>query len=432
VSTDGFQKGGPDPAGVQTSSGTVSILKPTGATNVVAAFLSSGGVQGVFPNRAPATTLDADPVSFSYKSVTSKFENHLADVTTIVRDFMDSPPSGAQETRPLSGSKFEIPITYESTTIGSAGNTYPQYSSGLALTVVFENPTLASDTSVMVYFGQAASDSQQTQFAFDPLAANASGSSLSLAIAWSAAQSNEVSIVYASNEATPGTVSSDSGNFTLITQTAGRYDDTDEPSRGYLTVGGVGDSVANPGAEDTRDTDDELYNVDSLLTAGTEKITLETNNPSGDDNFFQAVLFLPFGVEAPAGSYAVTYDSQGGSAVADGFFTVGGSVTFPIAPTRQGFVFDGWSTAALGGTVLSGQSYAPGVSAPITLYAQWTPNQIAASGESTSAPGVALGATLAATGVSWGTPLVLVGLSLAVGVVLLFGSSQLRRAPRHK
>jgi uncharacterized repeat protein (TIGR02543 family) len=66
----------------------------------------------------------------------------------------------------------------------------------------------------------------------------------------------------------------------------------------------------------------------------------------------------------------VTFDSQGGTAVADGSFCTGGSVSAPVAPTRTGYVFDGWS-ATVGGVAVS-FPYAPGVSANVTLYALWT------------------------------------------------------------
>jgi uncharacterized repeat protein (TIGR02543 family)/LPXTG-motif cell wall-anchored protein len=71
-------------------------------------------------------------------------------------------------------------------------------------------------------------------------------------------------------------------------------------------------------------------------------------------------------------SYTVAYDTQGGSAVTAGSYTIGSSVTLPAAPTRSGFTFAGWFTATTGGTAL-GTSYSPPSTGNITLYAQWTP-----------------------------------------------------------
>ncbi len=65
----------------------------------------------------------------------------------------------------------------------------------------------------------------------------------------------------------------------------------------------------------------------------------------------------------------VTFDSKSGSAVADGVFSSGGTVTEPTAPTRSGYTFVGWS-ATDGGNVVT-FPHAPGVVTDITLYAKW-------------------------------------------------------------
>ena len=78
--------------------------------------------------------------------------------------------------------------------------------------------------------------------------------------------------------------------------------------------------------------------------------------------------------------YNVTYNSNGGSAVAAAEF--GGSISAaPTAPTRAGYTFDGWS-ATDGGDVIS-FPYTPTASGDITLYAKWTAN---ASQTTTQAP----------------------------------------------
>jgi uncharacterized repeat protein (TIGR02543 family)/LPXTG-motif cell wall-anchored protein len=90
--------------------------------------------------------------------------------------------------------------------------------------------------------------------------------------------------------------------------------------------------------------------------------------------------------------YTVTYDTQGGSTVTAGSYTIASSVTLPTAPTRSGFTFAGWFTATTGGTAL-GTTYSPPSTGNITLYAQWNP----------VAPTTAPGAALATTGanVEW-------------------------------
>jgi uncharacterized repeat protein (TIGR02543 family) len=70
-------------------------------------------------------------------------------------------------------------------------------------------------------------------------------------------------------------------------------------------------------------------------------------------------------------TYAVTYDVDGGSAVAEGSFNSGGAVTLPAAPTKTGFTFEGWFEGASGGVALV-SGFLPSVTVPITVYAQWT------------------------------------------------------------
>ena len=73
-----------------------------------------------------------------------------------------------------------------------------------------------------------------------------------------------------------------------------------------------------------------------------------------------------------ANALIVTYDSQGGSSVANGSTTSGGSISSsPGNPTRTGYSFDGWFVASSGGTPIS-FSYSHGQTSNFTLYAQWT------------------------------------------------------------
>jgi uncharacterized repeat protein (TIGR02543 family) len=73
-----------------------------------------------------------------------------------------------------------------------------------------------------------------------------------------------------------------------------------------------------------------------------------------------------------AATLTVTYDSQSGSAVSSGSTTIGGSISLsPGTPTRSGYTFNGWFTAASGGSAIS-FAYVHGQTANFTLYAQWT------------------------------------------------------------
>jgi uncharacterized repeat protein (TIGR02543 family) len=79
------------------------------------------------------------------------------------------------------------------------------------------------------------------------------------------------------------------------------------------------------------------------------------------------------GLIVVAGSFAVTYNSNGGSAIASGIFLRGGNVVAaPSAPTRSGYTFKGWSDTN-GGTAIT-FPYTPGVNEDITLYSSWVRN----------------------------------------------------------
>ena len=72
----------------------------------------------------------------------------------------------------------------------------------------------------------------------------------------------------------------------------------------------------------------------------------------------------------------ITYDTQGGSDVADGdaTTTTGGTINaLPSDPTRDGYTFTGWYTASSGGTEITTEA-AHNQTADFTLYAQWTAN----------------------------------------------------------
>lgn len=78
-------------------------------------------------------------------------------------------------------------------------------------------------------------------------------------------------------------------------------------------------------------------------------------------------------------SISVIFDTRGGSIIPNGVTINGGSVTDPGSPTRDGFTFTGWNTAANGtGTAIT-FPYHHTNSSDFTLYAQWRANSTVAS-----------------------------------------------------
>jgi hypothetical protein len=99
-------------------------------------------------------------------------------------------------------------------------------------------------------------------------------------------------------------------NGRRLTSSAGGQDDGGSFNGGLITVGGIGDDPANPvdpnaGPNGDPRQDDELYNLalgngansNPFLSTGMTSFTVNTNNPSGDDNIF----FLGLDVTARGG-----------------------------------------------------------------------------------------------------------------------------------
>lgn len=446
ASTDGFSSYDTnDPAH---TAGTLQILKPTGAQTVIRAFLtSSSGDNGNAISAAPTAALGGANVTWGTRNHAGKFTNYIADVTQTVQDFYLTNPNGSNETAPWSGTTVNIPVVYDATTKTSDPGT-PNYSTGVALTVIFGNPSMTTDASVVMYFGSTRTAGQDFVLSFAGLASTPpAGSWLSLGIGWSqGGGSGQYTTVKAHNNL--------NSTFTNLSGSAGGCDDTviascSNSRDGLLTVGGVGDSTANPTVFTQSTADDELYTLDSYLTSGVSSVTVNTYNNSSDDNIFQAVLSVPFILDYEANfdsaggsavatefwtnsvrgltnsvrsgysfdgwflangttaiqfpytpsslanqqfyahwtqlTYTASFDTHGGSAVADIVYTT--TITLPAAPTRAGYTFTGWYTAAVGGNYL-GLTYTPQTPANLTIHAQWypLPSNNNSGGGSTSTP----------------------------------------------
>ena len=95
---------------------------------------------------------------------------------------------------------------------------------------------------------------------------------------------------------------------------------------------------------------------------------------NGSAWFLAVVLFFVAGCESPVQpvvvNYTVSFDSQGGTAVASQTIPNGGLVTTPTAPTRSGYTFGGWFKEA--GAVNPWTFASDSVTGNRTLYAKWT------------------------------------------------------------
>lgn len=112
------------------------------------------------------------------------------------------------------------------------------------------------------------------------------------------------------------------------------------------------------------------------------------------------------GVGIEVRSYAVTYDTQGGSAVANTPYFPGATVNLSAAvPTRSGFRFTGWFDAASGGSPVT-SPLGPLGAQDTPVFAQWAALTISPGTQTVSGvPGTAITPTTAFTPAEFsGTP----------------------------
>ena len=248
-SSDGF--------GSTSQSGTISASVPVGST-VLAAYLytstfynaSMSGVGGTLNGNAVSYT----PLGVNAASCCSLVAGRT-DVTSIVKPLIDGGAGGV----------YNFTITETSSS-----------QDGEALVVVYSNPSLGISTvGILDGFASVLGDTTSINFAnaLHPLAPGFSAE-LALGIGFSCcSQQSTVKV-----------------NGTTITTGAGNNDDgVGDISNGQLiTVGGYDDpySPLLPAYGD----DHERYNLVPNIADGSTTITVDTVNPSNDDNIFLAVV----------------------------------------------------------------------------------------------------------------------------------------------
>lgn len=260
-----------DGLGTNGTTGTIRVDKPTGAT-VRAAYLAaaSTGFSGyTIPNGG--VLVDGTAVNWDLvinNSISSK--NHWANVTSLVKPKIDLAPAGI------------VNFTITENNSGSID--------GEILAVVFDDPNQTADNTVVLLFGaqNIAGDTFNIGLA-NPINKSAPGFKLdfSLGISYSYQRfgTQQYSIVEVNGQ--------------RLTSAAGGEDDGQPANGALLTVGGIGDSNANPtnpnatpNATDQARSDDELYSLVPFVNDGDTSISVFTRNPSNDDNIFFAALTL--------------------------------------------------------------------------------------------------------------------------------------------
>lgn len=267
-----------DAQGTSASDGTLVIVKPEGAT-VKKAYLAAA-TRGFSQYKLGAgdIKLDGTAISWDIAHLPSSIKsyNYLSDVTSTVKTKIDAAAAGE--------------VTFSVTESGSS------LIDGEILAVIFNDPAQTTDNTIVLLFGAQ----KTTGDDFDiGLATPINKADPNLAIDFALGISygyqqpnkekpNQYSIIDVSTNTKP---------LQRLTTWAGGDDDGAPANGALITVGGTGDSTANPAdpyAMPVGDDhyDDELYSILPFVADKDTTITVHTLNPSNDDNIFFAALNL--------------------------------------------------------------------------------------------------------------------------------------------
>jgi hypothetical protein len=179
----------------------------------------------------------------------------------------------------------------------------PSTLNGVALVVIYANPARPT-TTIAVLDGAAVTEGDVTTFAFskpvDPSAPKFSATmSLGSGHSYQGVAGHDCGNYKPAAPQLPQSSTLDV-NGNRVSSCAGSFDDGVGADGGLITVGGVGDTTANPSNPDQlpgdgtnpRTTDDELYNVEPFLTQGDTALEIKTANASKDDIVFLAVIAI--------------------------------------------------------------------------------------------------------------------------------------------
>lgn len=261
--------------GENTGTGTLKIVKPEGATVRKAYMAAATTGWSSYKLAAGDIKIDGTPVTWDTADFANSIYsyNYFTDVTSIVKSKIDSAPAG------------DVSFTV------SEANTYNI--DGEILTVIFDDPLhQTTDNTVVVLFGAQKTTGDDFNIG---LAKPINTADPNLLLDLSLGISYGYQTTTTTNQVSKITV-----NGKQLTSSAGGQDDGVPNSignGGLITVGGVGDSDANPADPYAAPTtgcryDDELYSLLPFVANGDTSIKVHTVNPSNDDNIFFGELYL--------------------------------------------------------------------------------------------------------------------------------------------
>ncbi len=245
--------------------GTVDVDKPAGAT-VRSAYLFTANVWGGSAIPDGAVTLGGTGVNWDGSIDSGHGYNYWADVTSIVKPVIDAAAPGTT-----------------SMTIGESSSYNIE---GHVLAVIFDDPS-ETDNTIVLLFGAQNIDGDTFNIGLaDPINTTDPNlvldMSLGISFSYQLDGDQQYSIVDV--------------NAARLTTAAGGEDDGQSTNGALMTVGGLGDSNANPvdpyATPTNPRSDDELYNLIPFVSDGDTSIGVFTSNPSNDDNIFFGAFFM--------------------------------------------------------------------------------------------------------------------------------------------
>jgi RHS repeat-associated protein len=248
------------------STGSIQAQIPAGS-KVEYAFLHVATRTFDQPFRPTAIGFEDSSMAISWLDNvgdTLNFETGRVDVTSIVANKVDS-----------RGGIYNF--TVDELITGNAG-----FVEGTSLTVIYSNPSLPQRTIAILEGGLTG--------------ANAQTNILSLGSPIDKTDPNFIAQMALGIQYSDGgqQFSTVDVNGRRLTSSAGGADDGLRNNGVLVTVGGVGNSFANPiNPSSNFANDDELYDLTPLLNNGDTFIRLDTANPSNDDSIFLIALTLP-------------------------------------------------------------------------------------------------------------------------------------------
>lgn len=277
-----------DASGSNTGSGTLQVKKPAGAT-VEKAFLfaASTGFLGYVPTTGDVA-LDGTDVSWNPSDTIANgidSYNVAADVTAMIGTKIEEASSGI----------VDFSVTESN----------PGTMDGEILAVVFNDPTVATNSVFLMYGAQNTSGDEFSLGLAEP-SKPSTALTMGLGISYGYQPAGQYSVVEV--------------NGAPLTSSAGGQDDCIQKESAtpeyqfcdngaLITAGGIGDTTENPENPSANDfecggpsgepaprCDDELYNLKPFVSNGSTSIDVNTLNPSADDN----ILFASFNVGAAA------------------------------------------------------------------------------------------------------------------------------------